>query len=150
MKSNLILKSLLFILLVSCNNINSSKKVEKNLENEIIDGKGTIKYTISREKTTYQNVLDMGAKVWRFTKNYPEAMNLDLIITNRCIDNKGNISYDQSIVKFDKNDLNEFSTYANVQYFGKSSYYWGLLVLNWHPCGKSLNEYSSYYDGKYK
>lgn len=150
MKSNLIFKSLLLILLVSCNNIDSSKKVEKNSETEIIDGKGKIEYTISREKTTYQNVLDMGDKVWRFTKIHPEAMSLDLTINNRCIDSKGNISYDQSIVKFDKNDLNEFSTYANAEYFGKSSYYWGLLVLYWHPCGKSVNDYNPYYDGKYK
>jgi hypothetical protein len=54
--------------------------------------------------------------VWELSIKYPECKEINVIIINKCVDQKGNIVYCQSKSTFDSGEIAEFRTYKDHSY----------------------------------
>ena len=101
------------------------------------NGIGTIKHYTADDFNKDEMLKKMGEEVWKFSKDHPNAKELNLIIIVECKDKLGNESKYESKITFNSNKIQEFSKYNDANSFNANCDGFGVEMLKWYPCGVS-------------
>jgi hypothetical protein len=112
------------------------KKEEE--ESELARNTITINHDGSKDWDLDATMRKLGEEVWTACKNYPNAINLIVNVTDKCKDTYGNETLITSTFNISQNEMIEFRKYQDAASFNANCFEWGIKLLNeYKPCGRS-------------